>query len=166
MRPAYRWLRMQASYLSTSTPMSFAKPRNGSLGSLPVCAHWCRVKIASCISQNLPCSPAHCPASAARREYLCIESGNPRKRQRTLPVAPLELELPRPSLRVLHDAAALGDLWRVVREPHFVMEQLAACVPEQLLQLRRRLEQAIGSIKLPDPLGQRAQQRHQPLRAL
>src|SRR5262245_28541165 len=54
----------------------------------------------------------------------------------------IEIQLMEPPHRILHDAAALGDLRSVVRTPHFIMEQLAARIAEQLLQLRRRIEQA------------------------
>ena len=64
-----------------------AKSRNNPRGFFPVCAHWWWKKSWSCISQNLPCSPAHCATSAAYREYWWPGKGKSRKRHRTRPVA-------------------------------------------------------------------------------
>src|SRR5438128_1463043 len=94
-------------------------------------------------------SPAHRPAAGATPTPAPRHLPGPRRRAAhrsascvgvlppgSLVVAGLvQVELAEAPLGFLHDAAALGDLRRVVGLPHFVMEQLAARVPQQLLQL-------------------------------
>src|SRR5881296_2222447 len=67
--------------------MARAKSRNSPRGFFPVWAHWWLLNNWSCISQNLPCSPAHWAAIAAYREYWCEGNGKSRKRHRSFPEA-------------------------------------------------------------------------------
>src|SRR6266436_6366239 len=64
-----------------------------------------------------------------------------------------------PPLRLVHDAPTLRDLRRIVRHPHLIVKQLAARVPQELLELRRAFEQ-------PARPGQRPQHGEQALGAV
>src|SRR3989442_11575695 len=68
--------------------------------------------------------------------------------------------------RLFNDAAALGDVRSVVGAPHFVVKQLAARIAQQLLQLRRRVEQPARPVQLLYALGQSPEQRDEALRSL
>src|SRR5262249_6199584 len=63
----------------------------------------------------------------------------------------IEPELRKPPLRLFDDPPALGHLRGVVGGPDFVMKQLAPGVPEELLQLRSRLQEVPGTVQLCDP---------------
>src|SRR2546426_10544072 len=89
---------------------------------------------------------------AAHRRASCVRVLAPGP----LVVAGLvKVQLAEAALRFLDDAAALGDLRRVVGLPDLVMEQLAPGVAEQLLQLRGGVEQppSPGAVQLLNPLG-------------
>src|SRR3989454_9954075 len=68
--------------------------------------------------------------------------------------------------RLFNDAAALRDVRSVVGAPHFVVKQLAARIAQQLLQLRRRVEQPARPVQLLYALGQSPEQRDEALRSL
>src|SRR6266550_8020121 len=72
----------------------------------------------------------------------------------------------RPPLRLVHDAPTLRDFRRIVRHAHLIVKQLAACVPQELLQLRRALEQPARAVQRLNTLGQRAQHGEQALGAV
>src|SRR5207245_9382246 len=72
----------------------------------------------------------------------------------------------RPPFRLVHDAPTLRDLRRIVRHAHLIVKQLAACIPQELLQLRRSLEQPARAVQRLNPLGQRAQHGEQALGAV
>src|SRR6266436_1766109 len=71
-----------------------------------------------------------------------------------------------PPLRLVHDAPTLRDLRRIVRHTHLIVKQLAARVPQELLQLRRALEQPARAVQRLNTLGQRAQHGEQALGAV
>src|SRR5207302_1321706 len=71
--------------------------------------------------------------------------------------------LARLPLRFVHDAAALGHFGRIVGQPDFIVKQLAARVPQQLLQLRDPRQQLPGLVKRAYALGEGAQHRQQTL---
>src|SRR5205823_525732 len=72
----------------------------------------------------------------------------------------------RPPFRLVHDAPTLRDLRRIVRHAHLIVKQLAARVPQELLQLRRSLEQSARAVQRLNTLGQRAQHGEQALGAV
>src|SRR4029077_20487507 len=66
-------------------------------------------------------------------------------------------------LRLVHDPPTLRDLRRIVRDPYLIMKQLAARVPQELLELRRAFEQPARPVQRLNPLRQRAQHGEQAL---
>src|SRR6185437_458296 len=78
----------------------------------------------------------------------------------------IEPELRKPPLRFLHDPPAFGHLGGVVGGPDFVMKQLTAGIPEELLQLRGRIQEAPPAVQLRNPRRQGPQEGGQALRPL
>src|SRR3989441_1445786 len=84
---------------------------------------------------------------------------------RLLLVTVIESQLIESLLRILDDAATLGHFGRVVSAANFVVEQLAAGVAKEFLQLGGRIEETARSVQLLYSLRQRPKQRNQSLRA-
>ena len=68
-------------------------------------------------------------------------------------------------LRILDDAATLRHFRRVVGAANFVVEQLAARVAKQFLQLGGRIKETARFVQLLYSLRQRPKQRNESLRA-
>src|SRR5437870_5344436 len=88
---------------------------------------------------------------------------NPPPRFVVLIVVESRPRLARLSLRLVHDAPALGDFRRIVGQPYFIVKQLAACVSQQLLQLRYPRQELPGPVECLNALGEGAQHREQAL---